>query len=82
MKRLAWAFALTLAFSARAVLSAQVHDWHDLDDVHKHVIESISPALAGHADAISPGVCLSGVRSHDRSRSPNGLPSRFASDFK
>jgi hypothetical protein len=22
-------------------LSAQVHDWHDLDDVHKHVIESI-----------------------------------------
>jgi hypothetical protein len=41
MKRLASAFALTLAFSAGAVLSAQVHDWHDLDAVHKHVIESI-----------------------------------------
>jgi hypothetical protein len=41
MKRLASAFALTLAFSAGAALSAQVHDWHDLDAVHKHVIESI-----------------------------------------
>ena len=41
MKRLTSAFALTLAFSTGAVLSAQVHDWHDLDAVHKHVIESI-----------------------------------------
>jgi hypothetical protein len=41
MKRLASTFALTLAFAAGAVVSAQVHDWHDLDNVHKHVIESI-----------------------------------------
>jgi hypothetical protein len=41
MKKLTSAFALTLAFAAGAVLSAQVHDWHDLDNVHKHVIESI-----------------------------------------
>ncbi len=41
MKRLASASALVLAFAAGAVLSAQVHDWHDLEDVHKHVIESI-----------------------------------------
>ena len=33
--------ALTLSFAAGAALSAQVHDWHDLDDVHTHVLESI-----------------------------------------
>jgi hypothetical protein len=33
--------ALALSFAAGAALSAQVHDWHDLDDVHKHVVESI-----------------------------------------
>ena len=42
MKKLASGFSLILAFAAGAVLSAQVHDWHDLDDVHKHVIESIN----------------------------------------
>jgi hypothetical protein len=41
MKKLASGFSLILAFAAGAVLSAQVHDWHDLDNVHKHVIESI-----------------------------------------
>jgi hypothetical protein len=41
MKRIVSAFALVSAFSLGAVLSAQVHDWHDLDAVHKHVIESI-----------------------------------------
>ncbi len=41
MKRLASASSLILAFTAGAVLSAQVHDWHDLDNVHKHVIEAI-----------------------------------------
>jgi hypothetical protein len=41
MKSLASAFALTLAFATGAVVSAQVHDWHDLDAVHKHVTESI-----------------------------------------
>jgi hypothetical protein len=34
--------ALTVAaFGAGAALAAQVHDWHDLDEVHKHVLESI-----------------------------------------
>jgi hypothetical protein len=59
MKRLASAFALTLAFSAGAVLSAQVHDWHDLGDVHKHVIESINEMerarAANHFDMMGHG---------------------------
>ncbi len=29
------------AFGAGAAVAAQVHDWHDLDLVHKHVLESI-----------------------------------------
>ena len=41
MKRLPAVLTLALAFSAGAVVSAQVHDWHDLDEVHKHVVESI-----------------------------------------
>jgi hypothetical protein len=33
---------LTLAaFGAGAAVAAQVHDWRDLDLVHKHVMESI-----------------------------------------
>ncbi len=59
MKRLVSAFALTLAFSAGAVLSAQVHDWHDLDEVHKHVIESINEMerarQANHFDMMGHG---------------------------
>lgn len=41
MKKLAAVFALVLAFAAGAVVSAQAHDWHDLDAIHRHVIESI-----------------------------------------
>ena len=41
MKKILSALALTSAFATGAMLSAQVRDWHDLDDVHKHVIESI-----------------------------------------
>ncbi len=33
--------ALALSFAAGAALSAQVRDWHDLDAVHRHVIEAI-----------------------------------------
>ncbi len=34
--------AITVAaFGAGAAFAAQVHDWHDLDLVHKHVQESI-----------------------------------------
>ena len=41
MKRIYAVLALALAFVAGAVLSAQVHDWHDLDRVHDHVVEAI-----------------------------------------
>jgi hypothetical protein len=41
MKKVISAIALASAFATGAVLSAQVHDWHDLDAVHKHVVESI-----------------------------------------
>jgi hypothetical protein len=41
MKRIFAVFALAIAFAAGAVLSAQMRDWHDLDNIHKHVIESI-----------------------------------------
>lgn len=30
-----------LAFGAGAVLAERVHDWHDLDEVHNHVVEAI-----------------------------------------
>jgi len=33
--------ALALSFVAGAALSAQVRDWHDLDAVHRHVVEAI-----------------------------------------
>jgi hypothetical protein len=40
MKKVLTVSAIALSFFAGAAV-AQVHDWHDLDDVHKHVIESI-----------------------------------------
>jgi len=33
--------ALGLSFVAGALFARQVRDWHDLEGVHKHVIESI-----------------------------------------
>jgi hypothetical protein len=41
MKKLYMALALALTFAAGALVSAQARDWHDLDAVHRHVIESI-----------------------------------------
>jgi len=41
MKRVLAVSALALSFVAGAALSAQVRDWHDLDEVRKHVIEAI-----------------------------------------
>jgi hypothetical protein len=41
MRKVLTVSAIALSFIAGAALSAQVHDWHDLDAVHKHVIESI-----------------------------------------
>jgi hypothetical protein len=33
--------AVGLSFVAGVVCAQKVHDWHDLDEVHKHVTESI-----------------------------------------
>jgi hypothetical protein len=33
--------AVALSFVAGVVCAQRVHDWHDLDDVHKHIDESI-----------------------------------------
>jgi hypothetical protein len=41
MKRILTICAVALSFVAGAAVSAQVRDWHDLDDVHKHVLEAI-----------------------------------------
>jgi hypothetical protein len=41
MRKLYVVLALALSFAAGAFLSAQARDWHDLDNVHKHVIEAI-----------------------------------------
>ncbi|MGD0940819.1 MAG: hypothetical protein ABR905_14025 [Terracidiphilus sp.] len=51
--------ALALAFATGAVVSAQVRDWHDLDAVHKHVIEAIHEMeharAANHYDMMGHG---------------------------
>jgi hypothetical protein len=59
MKKIALAVAFASAFAAGAVVSAQVHDWHDLDNVHKHVIESLNEMerarAANHYDMMGHG---------------------------
>ncbi len=59
MKKILSAIALTSAFMAGAVLSAQVRDWHDLDAVHRHVVESIhemeNARAANHYDMMGHG---------------------------
>jgi hypothetical protein len=40
MKKLYMVAALALAFTG-GIAVAQVHDWHDLDAVHHHVIDAI-----------------------------------------
>jgi hypothetical protein len=60
MKRIGTVIAVVLSFVAGAALSAQVRDWHDLDDVHKHVIEAIhemdQARAANHYDMQGHGV--------------------------
>ena len=41
MKKALVAVAVAVAFVAGVEVSAQVRDWHDLDKIHEHVIESI-----------------------------------------
>jgi hypothetical protein len=53
-------FALALAFIAGITLSAQVRDWHDLDEVHNRVIQSIHDMerarAANHYDMLGHGI--------------------------
>ena len=42
MKKIPDVLVLAVTFVAGAVVSAQVRDWHDLDAIHKHVVESIN----------------------------------------
>ena len=59
MKKAYLILALAAAFVAGMTLSAQVRDWHDLDAVHKHVIESIHELeharAANHYDMMGHG---------------------------
>jgi hypothetical protein len=41
MKKTLVVLGLAVSFIAGMQVSAQVRDWHDLEDVHKHVIEAI-----------------------------------------
>ena len=41
MRKVISVFALALAFVAGMALSAQVRDWHELEEVHNRVLESI-----------------------------------------
>jgi hypothetical protein len=41
MKKLYLSLALAVSFAAGVLVMAQVHDWHDLDAVHRHVTEAI-----------------------------------------
>lgn len=60
MRKLFAVSALALSFVTGAVVSAQVRDWHDLDNVHKHVIEAIHEMdrarAANHYDMDGHGV--------------------------
>ena len=59
MKKALVAAALAVAFVAGVEVSAQVRDWHDLDEVHKHVIEAINEMdrarAANHYDMMGHG---------------------------
>jgi len=60
MKRTIAIVALCLSFVGGAAFADKVRDWHDLDAVHKHVIESIHEMerarAANHYDMAGHGV--------------------------
>lgn len=60
MKKILVVPALALAFVAGVEVSAQARDWHDLDEVHKHVLEAIHEMerarAANHYDMAGHGV--------------------------
>jgi hypothetical protein len=61
MKHLYLALALAVAFASGAFTMAQVRDWHDVEKVHQHVLDSIHELehlqqangynMGGHAQA-------------------------------
>jgi hypothetical protein len=59
MKKVIAAAAIALSFAAGVGVSAQVRDWHALNEVHKHVIESIhemeDARAANHYDMMGHG---------------------------
>ena len=60
MKRAIAVAALCMSFAAGAALSEKVRDWHDLEEVQKHVHESIHEMervrAANHYDMAGHGV--------------------------
>lgn len=59
MKKILVVCGLAVAFVAGIGVSAQVHDWHDLDAVHRKVLESINQMerarAANHYDMAGHG---------------------------
>jgi hypothetical protein len=60
MKKMIAVAVVGMSFVAGVAFGAQVRDWHDLDEVHKHVTESIHEMerarAANHYDMDGHGV--------------------------
>lgn len=60
MKKALGVAVLCLSFIAGASFADKVHDWHDLEEVHKHVSEAIHEMerarAANHYDMAGHGV--------------------------
>jgi len=60
MKKLLAILTLALAFGAGVLSAQRVRDWHDLEDVHKHINEAIGEMerarAANHYDMDGHGV--------------------------
>ena len=60
MRKVLTVAAVGLSFVAGALFAQRVHDWHDLDEVHKHLTESIHEMerarAANHYDMDGHGV--------------------------
>jgi len=41
IKSLYMPLAMAVAFASGAITMAQVHDWHDVDKVHHHVLDAM-----------------------------------------
>ena len=60
MKKVPAVLTLALAFTAGAIVTAQVRDWHDLEKVQQHVTEALNEMgrarAANHYDMEGHGV--------------------------